>query len=447
MSSIIENQQIFTLLDVCRSIRKTLLSRYGSAFWVKAEMHKLNPYPASGHCFPDLLQKQGREIVAEMRSVLWKADFERINNRFLEIVKEPLRDGIEIVFQARIQYDPRYGLSLRIMDIDPLYALGSLERERALCVKRLREENLWNLNRDRFLPPVPNRIAVISSQTSKGYSDLLRTLADNPWRYGFHVELFPALLQGESALESLLKALESVWERNTEFDAVLIVRGGGGDVGLNVYNRFELARTVCLFPIPVLTGIGHSTNLTVCEEVAYFHGITPTQLGVFLLQCCRDFDIGLQGKLARISKAAGDFLYRQRSSLESFRSLYRHPFSLFRNEERILGDFVERLERGSLSCLNRSGLRLREQEKAVKWADPQRMLRKGYSLTYLNGKILNSVAGLQAGDLLQTRFRDGLAESRVEAAVRSEGRLLSGGTGSFPTGRKSRNGKKRKNEK
>lgn len=443
MSSISENRQVFTLLDVCQSIRRTLLSRYGSTFWVRAEMHKLNRYPASGHCFPDLLQKEGKEIVAEMRSVLWKTDFERINIRFLEIVKEPIREGIEIVFQARIQYDPRYGLSLRIMDIDPMYVLGTLERERALCVKRLQEEDLWDLNKNRVLPGIPNHIAVISSRTSKGYSDFLRVLADNPWRYGFHVELFPALLQGETALDSLLAALDTVRERNSEFDAVLLIRGGGGEVGLNVYNRFELARAVCLFPIPVLTGIGHSTNLTVCEQVAYFHGITPTQLGVFLLQRCRDFDIGIQEKLQRISRAAADFLHRQCSFLEAFRPLCQRLYLRLGEEKRILGDWVQRLGRAGISCLDRSEWRIKELEKAVKWADPQRMLRKGYTLTYLNGRILDSLTGLQAGDLLQTRFKDGYVQSRVERPVVQKKTLSDKDSGmSFVEDR--RKGRKRK---
>ena len=131
------SQPVFTLLDVCRSIQRTLSARYGSPFWVKAEMHKLNLYPASGHCFPELLQKENGQIVAEMKATFWRSDYERVNRQFLQIVKEPLKDGIEILFEARIQYDPRYGLSLRICDIDTTYVLGSLERERALCVQRL----------------------------------------------------------------------------------------------------------------------------------------------------------------------------------------------------------------------------------------------------------------------------------------------------------------------
>ena len=424
----LESLRVFSLLEVCQSIQRTLSARYGSTFWVRAEMNKLNFYPASGHCFPDLLQKEGNEIVAQMRSVLWKSDFDRINRRFLEVVKEPLREGIEMVFEARIQYEPRHGLSLRIVDIDPTYVLGTLERERLACVRRLQAENIWSRNQALSLPWVPNRIAVISSQTSKGFSDFIQVLSENPWEYTFHVELFSALLQGEEARDSLLAALHRIEARKGEFDAVALIRGGGDEVGLNVYNHYELARAVCLFPLPILTGIGHSTNLTVCEEVAFFHGITPTQIGNFLLERCRSFDEQVQDSLKRLATASRQCLQAEKARIERFGySWFRASLQLHR-ENNVLDTLVSRLRRAARIPLKTARLALETQEKAVEWADPARMLRMGYSLAYRDGKIVGSVAGLLPGESLQIRMQDGQVESRVEEVRKENPGKRIGGT-------------------
>lgn len=345
-------------------------------------MHKLNLYPASGHCFPELLQKENGQIVAEMKATLWRSDYERINRQFLQIVKDTLKDGIEILFEARIQYDPRYGLSLRICDIDPAYVLGSLERERALCVQRLKEEGLWNRNKNLSLAMVPSRIAVISAETSKGYSDFMQVLRDNSRGYSFYTHLFPALLQGEAAEKSLMDALQAVRDFPLEFDVVAIIRGGGGDVGLNVYNHYALAKAICEYPLPVLSGIGHSTNLTVSEEVSYFHAITPTELAVFLFRRFDDFYaevIQYMDDLARLSR---ELLASEAYRLENLKNLLKTPLMRLKYEASALGQWKNHLEKAVNQFIKSEKDALKEQESLMRWADPVRNLKRGYSLTY-----------------------------------------------------------------
>jgi len=234
----INNKTIFSLLEVTQSVKKTLSERYKSSFWVKAEMNKLNHYPQSGHCYPELVEKKDGKIIAQMKANLWKDDYNKISNNFQRIVKEPLKDGIKILFCAKITFHPTYGLSLRIMDIDTSYSLGDLEKEKAETIEKIKKEGIYNNNKEQKLPLLPKRIAIISVQTSKGYSDFIKVIEENSWGYKFFHLLFPSLLQGEKAVDSLINQLQRIKRVKTHFDVVAIIRGGGGDIGLSCYNNF-----------------------------------------------------------------------------------------------------------------------------------------------------------------------------------------------------------------
>ena len=178
MADLFNNKPVFTLLQVTTSIQKTLAERYTSTFWVKAEMNKLNHYSHSGHSYPELLEKKEGKVLAQMKANLWATDYHRVNKKFLDVLKEPLKDGIKILFEASISFDPVYGLALRIHDIDPSYTLGDLEKEKALTLQRLVSEQLINRNKLLQLPLLPKRIAIISVDTSKGYADFIKVLQE-----------------------------------------------------------------------------------------------------------------------------------------------------------------------------------------------------------------------------------------------------------------------------
>lgn len=289
MPEIIADKTIFSLAEVARSIQKTIADRYKSLYWIKAEMNKLNHYSHSGHCYPELLEKLEGKVIAEIRATLWKSDYERINQRFVEIIKEPLKNGINILLQASISYDPVHGLSLHIVDIDPSYSLGELEREKQASIALLKEEGLFEANKLLPFPLLPKRIAIVSVETSKGLADFLKIIDHNSFGYRFEYELFPALLQGEKSVISIIDQLAKIRLQLQRFDVVAIIRGGGGEVGLSSYNNVLLAKAIATFPIPVITGIGHATNETVSELVAYKNAITPSALADYLLQHFHNF--------------------------------------------------------------------------------------------------------------------------------------------------------------
>lgn len=427
---------VFSLAEVARSIQKTIAERYRSTYWIKAEMNKLNHYSHSGHCYPELVEKKDGKIIAEMRSILWGGDYRRINQRFLEITKEPLKNGITMLFQAAITYDPMYGLSLRILDIDPAYALGELEREKRESIERLKQEGLFLANKQLNLPAIPKRLAIISVETSKGYADFLKIINGNPWGYRFEQTLFPALLQGDKSISSIINQLVRIAERHQEYDVVAIIRGGGGDVGLSSYNNYVLASAIARFPIPVLTGIGHSTNETVSEMVAYQNAITPSELADFLIQRFHNFAVPLAHAQAAIVQQTTQLLHAQTAALNDLiryfrvagthlisqqqRALEHHAIRLdravgnrLRQEGKALWYPQQTLKTAALAAMRLMRTDLAGAERAVHLLDPQRVLNRGYSITRLNGQVIKDASTLKSGDVLQTLFASGSVASTV----------------------------------
>ena len=302
----VRGKKIFSLLEVTGSIQKTIAARYTSSYWIKAEMNRLNFYPRSGHCYPDLVEKRDGKVVAQIRANIWADDYRRVDANFQQVLREPLKDGIKILLLATISFHPQYGLALRIIDIDPSFTLGDLEREKLETITRLQKEGIFHRNKELRLPLLPKRIAIISVETSKGYADFLEVFksAGNNWNYSIFHMLFPSILQGDHAAKTVIAQLRRIGRVRHHFDVVAIVRGGGGDIGLACYNNYELAKEIALFPIPVITGIGHSTNETVSEIVAHKNAITPTELADFLIQQFHNFLLPVQGRMNKLSPAA-----------------------------------------------------------------------------------------------------------------------------------------------
>jgi exodeoxyribonuclease VII large subunit len=452
------SHKIYSLLDITQSIQRAFQKWYTGTFWIKAEMNKLNHYKYSGHCYPDLVERQEGKVVAQMRSTLWATDYNRINSRFLEVLKEPLKDGINILFLAKVTFNPVHGLSLSMFDIDPAYTLGDLEREKLETISRLKQEGFFHSNKALGLSPLPQRIAIISVETSKGLADFLKVLEKNEWGYRFFTMLFPALLQGDRSPDSIVAQLERIRRLTGHFDAVAIIRGGGGDVGLASYNNYQLARTVATFPIPVFTGIGHSTNETVTEMVAYTNAITPTELADFLIQRFHNFAapvIEANRKLLNLTKQIIFYNRKQLSDeLRYFKSVT--AIHLNRNGE-ILSVKRQQLKQHTASCLRQVKNEFQSQETAVvkyppliinrskqqldqgnllfqksiagfvKFAQkelaaierqvsllhPENVLKRGYSITLMNGKTLTSKASLKPGDEIETILHKGKVKSKV----------------------------------
>lgn len=379
--------------EVASSVKRTLNARYGSSFWVKAEMIKLNHYPYSGHAFPDLIEKQDDVIVAQMRAVIWSADFKRIKDKFRSCGLADLTDGITILFRASILFDEFYGLSLRIIDIDTSFTLGEMEKQRMLCIERLKAEEIYSLNSSLSLPAVPKRFAIVSVGSSKGYNDFMQIVRKHSSRFAIFTHLFPSLLQGDGAINSISEALDRINDVADCFDAVLIIRGGGGDVGLNCYNHYNLCRAVALCKLPVLTGIGHASNQTVAEQIAWRNFITPTDLADFLFSGFNNAYLEVLNLSKQLKSNADSILNTNNERVKLLSESLKHKI-----ENRILSEKE----------------RLQMIERYIRLLDPSLLLQKGYSMTYLNGVLVSSVKNLKSGDEIVTRFSDGEIVSKLK---------------------------------
>lgn len=503
------DKTIFSLAEVSRSIQKTIAERYQRLYWIKAEMNKLNHYAHSGHCYPELLEKKEGSVIAEMRATLWKNDYERINQHFIAITKEPLKNGINILLQASISYDAVHGLSLHIVDIDASFSLGELEREKQASISLLKQQGIFDANQRLSFPLLPKRIAIISVETSKGLADFLKIIEQNPFRYRFEYQLFPSLLQGEKSVSAIIDRLAQIRSHLHQFDVVAIIRGGGGEIGLSSYNNLQLATAIATFPIPVITGIGHATNETVSEMVAHKNAITPSALADYLLQhfhsfarpvaiaeqllrlkakqlfgqqrqliknAIRDFRIsGLnilhshrhqlvdlrtrtiqQGKYRLITEKSTFLRAKNLLSTHAKRALLedqQHILffgkrlkrenlhlgketrqTLIRLEDQLIRQSLQRgtKEKMELTTLH-NGLKLgckrflfettklvTNQERHLSILDPKHVLKRGYSITLLNGKAVNDTQFVKKHDHLKTILALGEFESRVTFITENE---------------------------
>ena len=419
------DRKIFSLAEVTKSISKTIADRYKSSYWIKAEMNKLNLYAHSGHCYPDLVEKKNGKVIAEMRAILWSDDYRRIKNNFLQVLKEPLKDGINILFCAHIAFDPVYGMSLRIIDIDPSFTLGDLEREKLETIERLQKENLFITGKRLSFPLLPKRIAIISVETSKGYADFKNMLDNNSWSYKFFHMLFPALLQGEKAVESIKSQLTMIEKVKNHFDVVAIVRGGGGDVGLSCYNNYGLAKQIATFPIPVLTGIGHSTNETVAEMIAYRNAITPTALADILIQRVHNFSISVEKSKELIANRTNRYIVQEKNRIfGSIKLLKSVTLTTVLNSRYPMEQLYQQLKSNVKSVISLNTSHLKNEEQKVNNLNPVNVFRRGYSITLIDGKLLTTIAQVKNGGSLKTILTDGIVNSIAGKSFENEKETL-----------------------
>jgi exodeoxyribonuclease VII large subunit len=460
-----EKNQVFTLKQVVSSIRKTIEGRYAGFYWVKAEMHKLNLFP-SGHAFPELVQKENDRIVAQINGAIWSHNLEKINKKFVEIVKEPIKEGSTLLMQVKISYSELYGLNLQILDIDPSYALGELQKERENTLKKLYQENLLNRNQLLSFPLLPKRIAVISAETSKGLSDFLNILNNNSWNYKVFTMVFNAYLQGDLAVQSIIEQLGEIRKVQHHFDVVVIVRGGGGEVGMTCYNNYELCKAIANFELPILTGIGHSTNLTVAEMVAFKNAITPTELADFILQCFHNFIFPVQQSIPFIKNYSIQLLQMERKNFDQEVKQFKNNVSQLRNSENFklkgmsqiirseskstIHLQIERIRKFShflnlhsktsinnqntetfqiertlkklvLSFIQERASKVQQIEKTINLLDPIHVLKRGYSITLYNGETIKKNLQLKSGSCIETITENCIITSTITNLKNNDG--------------------------
>ena len=243
--SIAVNHKSYSLLDVLQSIQSVIKSTYGSkSFWVRCELSRISLHTQSGHCYLELIEKNESSILAQLHGIIWADKYNAICEKFFSITQTKLAAGIKVMFQCSVSFHPVHGLSLFITDIEPSFTLGEMARMKNESIAKLKAEGLFDLNRRLPISMIPGRIAVISVDTSRGYQDFISTLENYPRKFLIKCTLFEAVLQGENAVPSFIRALKIIEEQKDNFDAIVIVRGGAGDAGLACYDDYSFAAAI-----------------------------------------------------------------------------------------------------------------------------------------------------------------------------------------------------------
>ena len=410
-----QERPVYALSEITKSLESVIAKNYSRAYYIKAEILKLNYYPHSGHCYPELVEKENGKVKAQLRGVIWSTQFRSINERFLAITGNPLVEDITILCLATVEFSAQHGLGLHIQDIEPVYTLGEMARNKREVIEKLKKEQIFLLNKQKKLPLVPKHIAIISVETSKGYSDFMITLQQNSWNYKFQCTLFPSILQGEKALVSMPHQLSEISKRKQEFDCVVIVRGGGGDVGMSCYDDYNLAAAVATFPLPVITGIGHSTNETITDMVAFTNKITPTEVAYFLIQQFHNFSTKVEECREKLLKYVKTNLQEKEFYFSKIHQQLMMIIGKYNHQkEKEIQILQQRIQNNALQYLLKQQNALYQFQTKIELLHPENILKRGYSITMKNGKALRNADEVQVGETITTKLYQGEIGSVVK---------------------------------
>lgn len=453
------NERQFITLGTLAGLVKATVERLDRDFWVVAELAQVNVNRKSGHCYLELVERSEETLVASMKAAIWAGVFKKIATTFREATGAELKQGMKVLLQGRVTYHEVYGLSLSVRDIDPQYTLGEMAMKRRETLDRLAKEGLIDLNRRLPMPLVPQRLAVIASETSAGYGDFMERIRGNHYGYGFKVTLVPALMQGEKAEASIIAALRAIQPMAAEFDVVVMIRGGGSQVDLSCFDSYNLASAVARMPLPVLTGIGHERDESVVDRVAHRRLITPSAVAEFIVSCLRAFDEAVEGLMQRvvsnaetmlaegrelIAELSGRFRYAAANSVSTLEAgLQRYssdirrlaalavgrayssianmsvrlgPAASYRikREPVAIGELVNRMERASVGVMMSQSKQIDRLAGHVRLLDPMNVLKRGYSITMHEGRSLTDPAALHEGQEIETVLYKGKIKSTVK---------------------------------
>lgn len=433
------DKQALSLVELNQRIRMTLEQAFPDTYWVRAEMSDVRENSASGHCYLEFIEKDPRsgQLLAKVRGAIWAKTFRLLKPYFEMEAGQRFVSGLKVLVRVTVDFHELYGLSLTVVDIDPAYTLGDMARKRLEIIRQLQEEGVFELNKELPLPLLPRRIALISSPTAAGYEDFMNQLTHNRAGYPFYVKLFPALMQGERTEESVIAALDRIYAHQELFDVVALLRGGGATSDLNSFDSYLLAANCAQFPLPILTGIGHERDDTVVDLVAHTRLKTPTAVAEFLIARMDQAAQTVEELQQTMTQSASVRLLQEKQRLQSYAT--RFPALVGQRMERnrtllhqlgaklptMAQGFVERkramVDRLVMQLRNATTTHLAEkqrflqlQEQFVRMASPDYILRRGYSLTLREGKIIKRAEELQAGEELTTRFMDGEVKSIIK---------------------------------
>ena len=427
-----------TLLELNGLVRELIEMEMPNEYWVEAELSECRD--SRGHCYMELIQRDEHNAtpVARASAKCWASKWMLVRPYFERTTGQQLRAGIKVLLRVYPQFHEAYGFSWIVTDIDPTYTLGDQARRRQEIIRQLKEEGVFDLQRELHLPLFCLNIAVVSSQTAAGYGDFAAQLADSP--FAFHSQLFPAIMQGEGVEQSIIEALNRIYESNgsnePHFDCVVIIRGGGATSDMSGFDTLALAENVANFPIPIITGIGHDRDESILDMVSHQRVKTPTAAAAFLIDHAQTVLDSLGEAQNRISRQALQKLSTIHHQLSTIQEALPRLFSVVRTRQEArldqlysrIAHFVQQklISRQSTIVslqeripmlldrrLQTESHRLELLAEKLKVLDPALLLKRGYSITLKDGAAVRDPKTLHPGDKIETRLDKGTIKSTV----------------------------------
>lgn len=383
--------QTYSLKELCEWIQDVMESDLPDRYWVRAEIASMS---VRGHCYMELIEKADNGILAaKVRATCWSNMYGLLSAYFTQETGESLHVGLQVLLEVSVEFHSVYGLSLNVWNIDPTYTIGDLAKQRQATINKLQLDGVMELQQALELPSLVRRIAVVSSSEAAGYGDFCDQLKNNRFGFDFQVQLYSAVMQGDTASRSIINALSAIAGQEEEWDVVVIIRGGGASTDLSCFDDYELASHCAQFPLPIVAGVGHTRDVSVVDMVVYSSVKTPTAAAEWLID-----------RVAVQVERVGEMQLRLQKAVQG--KIARERNRVMVMEQRMI-NAVRRMvvrEEGKLNLWR----------KTIDLHSPERIFKMGYSLTMAKGKIVRSSKDVHKGDVVETYLQDGMIQSVVE---------------------------------
>ena len=454
-------------------------STFDRSYWVIAEIVSVSE-AKNGHLYLEVAEKDNDFLQAKIRANLWSNAKRRILSEFEHITNQSLKKGMKVLLNVTIDFHTVFGMSLNILDIDPNFSLGEIERQKQATLAQLEAEGLIDFNKQHVLPHVIQSIAIISSASAAGYQDFTKQLSDNSHKYTFSTQLFQAIMQGEKAADSIIQALDKLEDSADNFDIVVLIRGGGSSLDLSCFDEYALAARLAQSFYPIFTGIGHERDISIADKVAHTHLKTPTAVAEHILAHNRSFEDELDTLLETLNHYALDLVDTHKEQLghlsrnlsyfaqqkmhknsqglmqqshdyqqvvktrltkadfrldkiklilkhdlkiklhqvdqdldQTFDKIIKESKNLLQFHQNKTSQNISALAKHSQNNLQSNSRTVKQIEHLIHLANPKQILKKGFSITRVNGKVLRSVKDIDKKSILSTELCDGILESKI----------------------------------
>ena len=403
-----------SLSELTGQIQAVIRQNFSNTIWVRAEISELREN--GGHCYLELIEKESDSdlIIAKVRANIWSGTYRMLKPYFESSTGESFRAGMTVLVSVVVEFNGLYGFSLNIRDIDPVFTIGELAARRMEIIRQLEAEGIADMNKELSFPVLPQRLAIISSETAAGYGDFCDQLNANSRNYAFYPKLFPAIMQGMQAELSIIQALEKIYDHIDLFDVVVIIRGGGATTDLSCFDSYNLALNCAQFPLPIIAGIGHQRDVSILDMVAHTSVKTPTAAAEFLISNLDEAEDMINEFAHQLSNFASKATKNEERRLEMMRLRIKQAARTgFLKETNVLSTYLFKIKNYAQNRMVHESSRLNLIQTKIETHSPKFLTERGYTITTMNGKRLTSTQEIKTGDKITTHLPDGNFNSKI----------------------------------